>query len=254
MAIDRHIIEQMLASMSKDVKHVIDRTTEQVRADFTRSGGQGSSRMYVIENREIAGAFRAHAAEMATKARDYGHGDGNSVADLVDTALGRLIDAITHERSGKYYGRYNESQGPKWQEQLNADLVRFKDDVVRDLRHMPSDKPIGVAVTVTGNQGPVNVAAGVGSTASQALKGVSLADLVQLLAEVRSAVLRADLSESGRTEILDQVEVIEGEVAKSTPDQGKLVRWAKRLAETGEKMTVAAVPKLLESWLKTQGL
>jgi hypothetical protein len=180
---------------------------------------------------------------MATKARAYSRGAVEGVDRLVDDALNALIDRIltNYFKDG-------------WVATLKSEMVRLKDAAVRDLVHLPDDHPIGTHITISHNTAPVNLAAGSGSEAQQTVVNESIAGILGWLSEVRSKAMQAQISEMDRAEIIDQADVIEAELTKPEPDQGRIARWGKRLLDNAEKVGVSVTSSVIANLLKSHGI
>jgi len=247
-------IDAMLKSVAKDIQDAIGKAVARVQSDATMAGAFGGSRTYLNMNQQTADVFREGANVMATKARAYA-GEGAQVAAAVDQVLTSVIEAVIGDRKAKSNtGRTSTMDTAQWADRLQAELVRLKDDAVRDLRHMPPSMPIGMTVTVSGNQGNINVAAGVGNTANQAVRGADVGEVAALIGQIKDAIANSQLSEDQRFDLQDHVEVLELEATKPVPDKGKLGRVGRRLLETAEKVGVATVGPATTAILKVFGL
>jgi hypothetical protein len=233
------------------------RAAEEAREPFLKAGRHGG-RMERFAKDAMVEEFRAVARDMVAKPREYDPENATAYAEQLEKQLTSLIETIFGDRRTALQSP-STSARPHWLDPLLTEfkqaLLGEKDDAVRDLEFQQLlESGPGVYIAVSNSQGPLAIAAGAGNTITQAVKGQSVKDLTAMLDQVRALVASSDLDEGGRIEILDQVDLLAHEASKPAPDNNKLVRWVKRLAETGEKVAVAAVPKLLESWLKAHGL
>jgi uncharacterized protein (DUF2252 family) len=206
--------------------------------------------MHLAINKKAADIFRSAATAMASKTRAYAGAEAAAAADLVDAELTRIIKGVvsTEAKRAQGGGRYNTDP---MTEQLEMELMRMKNDAVRDLKHLPLDVPIGsVSVTVTGNQGPVSVAAGHGNRSTQLVKGTSSQDLLGIIGLIRADLAAKSIDQDRMIDITDEIERLKQEAAKPVLDRSRLARFAKRVVETTEKVGVAIAPNLLDLLIK----
>jgi hypothetical protein len=243
MIASKETIKAMLASASSAMMNALAREIQDIHSLFVKSGGFGSSRMRIAMGEATKDLFRLAADTMATKARAYSGGAIDGLDRLVDDALNTLIERVLTD----YF-----KDG--WDQSLKSELIRLKDAAVRDLVYLPSDHPIGTHITITHNTAPVNVAAASGSKAQRSVVTQSDAGLIAWLLEVRSKAMQAQISEVDRSEIIDQVEVIEAEVAKPAPDSSRIARWGKRLVDGAEKIGISVASSVITNLLKSHGI
>ncbi len=242
MTADISEIQKMLASATKDGQRAADQTWNVTRANFSARGRHGGGSMWRAIEAGFFTVMRQTADKMTTKARNYSGGALDGVDRLVDEELQRFIKWVLQT----YFSEGADAS-------FEPELIRLKDDAVRDLRHMQRSAAAGTTVHVGDVGGHLNIAAGQGSTAYQAITGASVSDLAALIRELRLTVDGAPMADAARLELQDHVEQLEQEAAKPTPDNSKLLRAAKRIAEFGEKATVAAVGPAVTALIKYLG-
>lgn len=244
MPADLDTIRAMLESLYKDTLDALDSEIQLTNSEFSKSNRFHSSGRRTAIGKRAQEVFRNSANTMATKARHYAGNMVSGVDALVDQTLRKLIDTIL-----------SSYLADGWDANLQPELIRLKDAAVRDLQCMPSDQPIGMSITVSGNTAPVNLSAGQNNSATQTITdNTATATLTTWLALVRDATARSNLAEVDRADVIDQVDVVDAEVGKPSPDQGKLVRWAKRLLDTVEKVGISVTSTAISGWLKSHGI
>jgi hypothetical protein len=155
MTMSRGDTDTMLQSLTQNAINEIGLAVQDVVSAFITSGGYGSLQMHMMSNERIAKAFLSAARLMAIQARDHAAGKGAAVADLVETHLFRLIDRTIAERTKHIAaGKVASQDAAILCADLRRDLKRLKDAAVRDLRNLPSDIPIGVAMKLRSNGCP----------------------------------------------------------------------------------------------------
>ncbi len=242
MSADLDAVREMLRSISKSAETATERTYQEIRGRFSLKGRSVSNRsLHNAIEASVAQVFRDAAKEMAFKARRYTSDPLSDVCNLIDQELERLIRTIT----SNYFG-------DGWDTNFHSELVRSKDDAVRDYRHMSHNTPLGISINAQGNLGSINVA-GPHGVANQAITGASLFDLGSLIGELRRSIDKEPMAEAHRLELQDHVEVLEIEASKPSADKGKLLRAVRRLSDFAEKVTVAAVAPIATAIVKLLG-
>ena len=239
MSAGAEAIRQMLASLSTDARHGIEKAINGTKARFSASGRGRSSSMSRAIDESVAQVVRETANLMATKARAYA--GGTDVSDLVEAELKRLIE-----------GTLTDHFSDGWDSGLKTELERLRDAAVMDLRHMPASMAIGMHVQVTDNQGTVAIS-GHGGIVNQSIRGTSAHEVAALLRDLSETVSVSTLPREQQLELRDDIEVIEMETTKQAPDEGKVKRYLKRIGETAEKAGIAAVGPVVTALLKHFG-
>jgi hypothetical protein len=236
-------IAKMLASLTRDGQQAAERVWLDKRTEFSMHGRRGSGGALW---RSIEAGFRRvmreTAEKMSGKLRAYTSGAIGDADQLMDKELQDFIVWMLKT----YFSDGADAA-------FEPELTRLKDDAVRDLRHMSRSATTRTTVHFGDVAGNVNIAAGQGSTANQAIKGASVSDLAKLIRELRVTVDGAPMADAVRLELQDHVEQLEHEMAKPALDKSKLLRAARRIAEFGEKATVAAVGPAVTALIKYLG-
>jgi hypothetical protein len=242
MSPELEAVRAMLVSAATNAVSAIDKAAAEVRGQFSKAGRFGSPGMRRAIEQRVTEVFRDEAHSMALKARKYAGRSDPDLCELVDDELAHLIDSII----SNYFKDGADAS-------FKPELVRHKDDAVRDCRHMPLDAAgASMAVHVADNRGNINIA-GPGGTASQAVRGARVAEILDLIATLKRVIDTEPMAEVQRLELQDHVEALEIEASKPAPNQGKLVRTVRRLGEFAEKATVAAVAPTVTALIKHLG-